>query len=141
MALHKDLKVWRQAMDLVKFVYQITASFPSEELYGLVSQMRRSSVSIPCNIAEGATRKSDKEFIQFLHIALGSIEELETQYILSKELKLTKGSDQMEFCLEDVRKMSSGLIKHLKTKRQTSHNRSIKSDHCSQVTDHSQEVT
>ncbi|MDY0041240.1 MAG: four helix bundle protein [Desulforhabdus sp.] len=92
MATHKELEVWKQAIELAKMVYQLTATFPSSELYGLVSQMRRSAVSIAGNIAEGAARATDKEFIHFLHITLGSIAELETQYILAKELRFTEAS-------------------------------------------------
>jgi four helix bundle protein len=75
---HKDLDVWKRSMDLVVKVYQITKLFPDTEKYGLTSQMRRAAVSIPSNIAEGAARKGDKEFIQFLYISIGSLSELET---------------------------------------------------------------
>jgi len=83
---HKDLDVWKAAMELAKLVYLITSKFPKEELYGLTQQIRRSAVSIPSNIAEGAARNSRKEFIQFLHISLGSLAELETQLLLSEKL-------------------------------------------------------
>jgi four helix bundle protein len=76
---HKDLDVWKKSMNLVVLIYDITSKFPSDERFGLTSQMRRAAVSIPSNIAEGAARKGDKEFIQFLMIALGSLSELETQ--------------------------------------------------------------
>ncbi|MFV8360212.1 four helix bundle protein [Flavobacterium sp. LS1P3] len=75
---HKDLDVWKRSMDLVVKVYQITKLFPDTEKYGLSSQMRRAAVSIPSNITEGAARKGDKEFIQFLYISIGSLSELET---------------------------------------------------------------
>ncbi len=116
MASHKDLEVWKQAIELAKAVYELTSGFPTSEIYGLVSQMRRSAVSIPCNIAEGAARKSDKEFIQFLHVTLGSIAELDTQYILAKEIQLTEGSAKVEGGMDSVGKMTMGLIKHLKNK-------------------------
>ena len=116
MPTHKDLEVWKQGMELAKEVYQVTAGFPASELYGLVSQMRRSAVSIVSNIAEGAARNIDKDFVHFLYIALGSIAELVTQYILSKELCLTEGSAAIDKKIEDVRKMTVGLIKHLKNK-------------------------
>jgi|GEM_PF-342092 len=83
---HKDLELWKAAMELAKAVYQVTDRFPKEEVYGMTAQMRRSAVSIPCNIAEGAARYSKKEFIQFLYIALGSLAELETQWILAADL-------------------------------------------------------
>jgi four helix bundle protein len=76
---HKDLDLWKKSMNLVVLIYDITSKFPSDERFGLTSQMRRAAVSIPSNIAEGAARKGDKEFIQFLMIALGSLSELETQ--------------------------------------------------------------
>jgi four helix bundle protein len=116
MPTHKDLEVWKQAMELAKGVYQLTSSFPATELYGLVSQMRRSAVSIASNMAEGAARNTDKDFIHFLYIALGSIAELDTQYILSTELQLIEGSTAIEQKIEDVRKMTVGLIRHLKNK-------------------------
>ncbi|MGA2733188.1 MAG: four helix bundle protein [Syntrophobacteraceae bacterium] len=90
--------------------------FPASEIYGLVSQMRRSAISIPSNIAEGAARNSDKEFIQFLYVTLGSIAELDTQYILSKEIQLTEGSAEVERIMDSVGKMTVGLINHLKNK-------------------------
>mgnify|MGYP001097219029 CR=1 FL=1 len=116
MATHKELEVWKQAIELAKMVYQLTATFPSSELYGLVSQMRRSAVSIASNIAEGAARATDKEFIHFLHITLGSIAELETQYILAKELQFTEALIALETSIERVRKMTVGLIKYLRAK-------------------------
>ena len=117
MACHKDLEAWKRAMELAGDVYKLTSSFPKSELHGLVSQMRRSAVSVPSNIAEGAARQTDREFIQFLYVALGSMAELETQYILSKELQLTDGAAKVEGRIEDVRKMTIGLIKYLKNKK------------------------
>jgi four helix bundle protein len=78
--------------------------------------MRRSAISIASNIAEGAARNSDKEFIQFLYVALGSISELETQYILSKELAFTEGVPSLEDDMERARKLTVGMIKYLKNK-------------------------
>jgi four helix bundle protein len=86
MKTHKDLIVWQKSMDLVVLVYQHTNNFSKEELYGIISQMRRTSVSIPSNIAEGHGRFSDKELVRFLFISLGSASELETQLILSLKL-------------------------------------------------------
>jgi four helix bundle protein len=113
---HKDLEVWKQGIELAKAVYGLAQSFPASELYGLTSQMRRSAVSIPSNIAEGAGRSTDKEFVYFLHITLGSIAELETQYILSKELGYSDVSASVEKSVETVRKMTVGLLRHLKKK-------------------------
>ena len=78
-ASYKELKVWQKAMDLVFEVYKLTSYLPKEETYGLKDQMRRSAVSIPCNIAEGQARNSEKDFVRFLYIAQGSRAELETQ--------------------------------------------------------------
>ena len=86
MATHKNLEIWNTGINLVIEVYSVTKEFPKEEKYGLASQMRRAAVSIPSNIAEGAARKSDTEFIQFLYIALGSLNELETQTIIAHRL-------------------------------------------------------
>ena len=83
---YKDLDVWKKGIDIVKAVYKNTKDFPSEEKFGLAMQMQRAAVSIPSNIAEGFRRNYHKEFKQFLHIALGSCAELETQIIISKEL-------------------------------------------------------
>ena len=87
METHKDLRVWQQSIDLVSSVYLMTKSFPKDELFGLVSQMRRAAVSVPSNIAEGFARGTDKEKIHFLRISSGSMSELETQLVLSKELE------------------------------------------------------
>jgi four helix bundle protein len=80
---YKELKIWNEGMSLAKKVYEATAVFPNNEKFGLTSQINRSVVSIPSNIAEGAGRSSDKEFVHFLSIALGSAFELETQVILA----------------------------------------------------------
>ena len=86
MQTHKELEVWQMGMDLVENVYRITGAFPKEEMYGLAAQIRRSAISIPSNIAEGAARKGNAEFIQFLNISLGSLSELETQILIAKRL-------------------------------------------------------
>jgi four helix bundle protein len=83
---HKDLKVWQESMDLVIQIYKLVENFPKHEVYGLSSQIRRASISIPSNIAEGAGRKGGKEFTRFLYIALGSLSEVETQLEISQRL-------------------------------------------------------
>ncbi len=88
MATHKDLIVWKKSIFLVKRIYEETRNFPKEEVMGITSQMRRSSLSISSNIAEGFGRDSDKELLHFLYIALGSASELDTQIIICKELNL-----------------------------------------------------
>lgn len=86
MRSHHQLDAWKESMKLVKMIYHVTAGFPKEELYGLTSQMRRAAVSIPSNIAEGAARNSNRELLQFLIIARGSLSELETQLLIAKDL-------------------------------------------------------
>ena len=88
--MHKleDLKIWKKSMDLVESVYSAISNFPADEKYGLSSQIKRSAVSIPSNIAEGAGRNSKKEFIHFLSISNGSAYELQTQLLLASSLKL-----------------------------------------------------
>ncbi len=88
----KQLKIWQKAIDLTTEVYRATASFPKEEVYGLTSQIRRSAVSVPSNIAEGAGRNSDKEFLHFLGISNGSSFELQTQLIIANNLELISSS-------------------------------------------------
>lgn len=113
---HKDLEVWKQSIDLVDAVYRVTKAFPPEELYGLVSQMRRAAVSVPSNIAEGAARASKKEFTQFLYMALGSVTELETQIMISKRLGYVDQESDLLRQTEIAHKLLLGLIKYLKKK-------------------------
>ncbi len=101
-------------MDLVVAVYKITGSFPVEEKYGLVSQIRRSAVSIPSNIAEGAGRRSDKEYLQFLNYALGSASELDTQLILAKRLNYGE-TDEILNSLQIIQSKLIKLIQYLKS--------------------------
>jgi four helix bundle protein len=115
---HKDLEVWQRSMDMVVYVYQLTAGFPKEEIYGLTSQLRRAAVSVPSNISEGAARNSTKEFVQFLHIALGSATEIETQLILAGRLKLCDDAATLLEQVTIVKKLISGLIRHYKLREQ-----------------------
>ncbi|UCB57092.1 MAG: four helix bundle protein [Candidatus Omnitrophota bacterium] len=96
----KDLRIWQKGIEIVNKVYRITQSFPKEELYGIVSQMRRSAVSIPSNIAEGFIRRSNREYKQFLYIALGSCAELETQFIIAKDNSFLNDKDKDEIIQE-----------------------------------------
>lgn len=107
----RDLIAWQKGMELTEMVYKITSSFPKEELYGITSQMRRSAVSIPSNIAEGQLRNSKKEFIQFFSIALGSCAELSTQLELSKRLRYLTESDfeRISEVIYEVMKVLHGL--------------------------------
>lgn len=113
---HKDLDVWKKSMDLVESIYDLTSIFPKDERFGLISQMRRASVSIPSNIAEGATRKGDKELIQFIMIALASLSELETQYLIAVRLKFTVNDDKVEKLLLEVKKLLLGFRNYIKNK-------------------------
>ena len=85
---YRELIVWKKGIDLVLEIYQITYLFPKEELYGLISQIRREAVSIPSNIAEGYSRKHRQENLRFLRISFGSGTELETQLVIAKKLEL-----------------------------------------------------
>ena len=114
---YKELIVWQKSMTLVKDIYQLTNDFPSEEKYGLISQMRRSSVSIPSNIAEGWGRLSRKNYIQFLRISRGSLFELETQLLITKELNYINDSEKIEGLIIEISKMLNSLIKKLGLKK------------------------
>lgn len=117
---HKDLIVWQKAMDLVYLIYELTEHFPREEIYGLTSQMRRSAISIPSNIAEGRRRGTRNDFAQFLHIASASGAELETQLMIAKRLPKTKDLDyvKIEPLLLEVSKMLSAMIPKLNPRHQ-----------------------
>ena len=112
---YKDLVVWQKGMALAKLIYTVTAKFPAEEKFGLVSQMRRAAVSIPSNIAEGQARHTTGEFIQFISHAEGSVAELNTQLILAVELKFcsSESSIPASELMEDLRRMLNGLRRKL----------------------------
>ncbi|MGK0387057.1 MAG: four helix bundle protein [Patiriisocius sp.] len=113
---YRDLNVWQNAMNLVEDVYKITANFPKEEKYGLISQIRRCSVSIPSNISEGFMRKSTKEYIQFIYISLGSLGELDTQMEIAVRLKFMESQKDFNEKLLLIRKQLYGMVKSLKTR-------------------------
>lgn len=112
---HKKLDVWQAAMKSTTMVYKLTDKFPEEEKFGLVSQMRRAAISIPCNIAEGAARRGKREFRNFLSMAQGSLSELDTQLELSILLGYVRAEDLRELWDQLLRidKMLSGLIRSL----------------------------
>ncbi|QOR62599.1 four helix bundle protein [Sulfurovum sp. ST-21] len=118
MVTHKDLDVWKLSIALVKDIYMLTEMFPPQEQYGLTNQLRRASVSVPSNIAEGSARNSLKEFIQFCYISLGSLSEIETQTIIACELDFVnrEHSDKILKQIEIIRKKLLNFIKHLKIK-------------------------
>ena len=112
---YRDLDVWRKSMAVVKDVYVLTDQFPKTEIYCLTNQIRRAAISIPSNIAEGKARHSNKEFGRYLHIARGSLAELETQLLISQDLNYAT-ADKIEPLLQnaaEVGRMLSGLIKTL----------------------------
>ncbi len=115
MKTHKDLEVWKRSIQMVTKIYKETTNFPKEELYGITSQIRRSAISVPSNISEGAGRNHTKEFIQFLHISMGSLAELETQLIIANNLDYLSNQvfDKLNTLLIEIRSQLSGLIKSL----------------------------
>ena len=115
--IHKDLDVWKKSIDFVTEIYEITRAFPKDEIYGLTSQIRRAAVSIPSNIAEGSARNSNKEFIQFLYISLGSLSEVDTQMIISEKIGYISDITKVIDSIEQIRRMLLGLIKYLKQKK------------------------
>jgi four helix bundle protein len=115
---YRDLDVWKKARSLVRTIYEITSRFPDTEKFGLTSQMRRSAISIPSNIAEGCGRASSRESIQFLNIARGSAYELETQVYLSFDLGYISEQDANTVIGEitDCKKLINGFINFYKKK-------------------------
>ena len=114
---YRNLIVWQKSMELVVEMYTVTGSFPKSELFGLASQMKRSAVSIPSNIAEGSKRGTRKDFRQFVLCSLGSGAELETQIEIAKRLKIRSLEDfqKAELLLNEIMKMLSILAKKLKS--------------------------
>ncbi len=112
---YRDLIAWQKAMDLVVEVYRLTASFPKSEQFGLTNQLRRCSVSIPSNIAEGQGRSTSKDFVHFLHIAKGSLQEAETQLAIAVRLNFLPAADfQTSAALTgEVARIINGLIRSL----------------------------
>jgi len=120
MSSHKELKVYQKAMDFVTEIYRLTNLFPSEEKFGLTSQMRRAAISIPSNMAEGAARKNTKEYIQFIYISLGSSSEIETQLELAKRLGFVEDIESLNNTNNEIIYMLTGLIKSLTNKLEKS---------------------
>jgi len=114
----KELKIWNKAIDLTVDVYKATSTFPSDERFGLTSQSRRSAVSIPSNIAEGAGRNSNKEFNNFLGIANGSSYELQTQLVISNRLNLLNDNllNDLLQQIDELQKMNFAFQQMLKSK-------------------------
>ena len=112
---YRDLIAWRTAMDLVEAIYKVSLGFPKEEVYGLIAQIRRAVVSIPSNIAEGQGRGSNKEFQRFLHIAHGSLREVETQLAIAVRLGFVTADDvrTADSLCEQAGRVINGLLRHL----------------------------
>jgi four helix bundle protein len=113
---HKKLRGWQLGMDIALDIYKSTTDFPAEEKYGLISQMRRSAVSVPSNIAEGSARNSKKELINFLYVSSGSLSELDTQLELAKRLGYLSHEqwNDLDAKLTEEDKVLCGLIKYQK---------------------------
>jgi len=113
----RDLDVWEKAHFLTLEVYKVTTSFPREELFGLTSQMRRATASIPSNIAEGCGRSSDPDFARFLQIAMGSSSEVEYQLLLARDLNLISSTDyaRLNGQVSEVKPMLTSLIQKVRS--------------------------
>jgi four helix bundle protein len=115
---YKELKVWQRSYQLCLDIYKITKGFPKEEIYGMISQIRRAALSVPCNIAEGYGRKTTLEYIHSLYIAYGSNCELETQILVSGDLGYMKAEElkKLQSDIGEVERMLKALIKSLENK-------------------------
>lgn len=110
---HHQLDVWNDAIALVEAIYRLTSTFPSDERYGLTSQLRRAAVSVPSNIAEGAARRSRKEYLHHLSMARGSLSEIETQVMIARRLNLSAPDSALDDHLERVFARLNALMKRL----------------------------
>ncbi|MCL1049555.1 four helix bundle protein [Shewanella abyssi] len=113
---HYNLQAWQVSMTLVKLIYSWSSSFPGEEKFGLLSQIRRAAVSVPSNIAEGAARSGPKEFAHFLSIARGSLSEVETQYLIAVNLGFAPESAELFECIDQASRLITGLHKSVSTR-------------------------
>lgn len=114
---YKELLIWQKGIKIVILVYKLTRSFPKDEIFALTSQIKRASVSIPSNIAEGFGRQSDKSFNHFLNISRGSLNEIETQLIIAKELEFILDNNlfnEIMFLIEEESKMINAFSRNLK---------------------------
>lgn len=115
---HEQLDVWKKSIDFTVEVYKITENFPKDERFGLISQIRRASVSIAANIAEGAGRKSDKEFLNFLSMSQGSASEVETELLIAFRLGYIADEPFQSLMLkmDEIGRMITGLCSHIRNK-------------------------
>lgn len=116
----RDLEIWKRSIKLVKEIYQISEIFPKTELYNLTNQLRRATISVPSNIAEGHSRRHTKEFKQFLYVALGSLAEVETLLVLAVELKHVQQDKilPLQKEIKELGRMINALLSKLKSKIQ-----------------------
>ena len=110
---HYELRAWQLSMQLVKDIYQHTSLFPNDEKFGLTNQMRRAAVSVASNIAEGAARGSNADFLRFLFMARGSLSEVETQLLIAESLNFTNNTQESKNLIEQTFSQLGGLIKYL----------------------------
>ena len=115
---YQELIVWQKAMDLVVLIYQVTKCFPKEEIFGLTAQLRRAAVAIPSNIAEGQGRQTSRDFLHFLSIAQGSIQETETQVLIGERLKYLNAEQKAQVIARssEVGRLLNGLVNSLSEK-------------------------
>lgn len=134
---HKDLEVWKEAVELAVICHDATKRFPRGEQFELASQMRRAAISIASNIAEGAARASSKEFAQFLYISLGSASELDTQIEIARKVGLGEAPvlEKLQSRVNKISRMLQGLIRSVKKRSQ-----SPTPNHQSQITSHQSPV-
>ena len=116
---HQQLDVWKDAIEVVTRIYRVSAGFPSDERFGLTSQIRRAAVSVPSNIAEGAARGSTREYLRFLEIARSSLVEMETQIVIARQLEMALADANLDETLDRLFARLSALIKKLAAKEPT----------------------
>jgi four helix bundle protein len=117
---HENLDVWKKSIDFVVAIYKATGNFPKEEKFGLTSQLRRAAVSIPANIAEGAGRRTDREFGRFLSNSQGSASEVDTELLIANRLNFLINDDfsALRSSLDEIGRMLTGLSQHVQKKSQ-----------------------
>lgn len=122
----KDLIVWQKSMELAREIYRLTAGLPKQELFGLTSQMRRASISIPSNIAEGRTRGTARDFLQFLRVADSSAAELETQLLLTRDLYAGTDVVRALELVDEIQRMLAAMMSRLGPSKLTAHSSQLK---------------
>jgi four helix bundle protein len=111
---HREMRVWQASIELVEAIYRFTSEFPKEETYGLANQLRRAAVSVPSNIAEGSGRRTTPELIQYLHIANGSLSEMDTQLEVSRRLGYGQPAEALQMLVDEVQSQLLAVIQSLK---------------------------